>query len=203
VEGILGDPEAFLAEVRRRAQQRAAGIEQDARQQAVAISTEAKKEAESIRHRIESEAQQETAAAVRAALDRGELEARRRQATLREEAIGRVWAAAESRLRELAAQPSYRDVLKRLALQAARELGGIEVVLAADPASHELLSPETLGAWSSEAGVRFRRAPAPADTWGGLLATCGRNRVDATFPTRLASAQALLRERVFELLSGG
>lgn len=202
MEAILGDPEAFLAEIRRHAQQRAVGIEQDARKQADAILADANKEAESIRHQIELEAQQEFAATVRTTLDRGELEARRFHATLREEAIGRVWAAAESRLRELAAQPSYRDILKRLAMQAARELGGSEFVLAADPAGHLLLSPETLESWSSEAGVRFHRAPEPAGTWGGLLATSGRIRVDATFPTRLACARRALRERVFEQLSG-
>lgn len=202
MEAILGDPEAFLAEIRRRAQQRAIGIEQDARKQTASILADAKKEAESIGRQIELEAQQEFAATVRTMLDRGELEARLLHATLRQEAINRVWAAAESRLRELAAQPSYRDILKRLAMQAARELGGKEFVLTADPAGHLLLSPETLESWSSEAGVRFQRAPEPADTWGGLLVTRGRMRVDSTFPTRLACARLTLRERVFELLSG-
>ena len=77
------------------------------------------------------------------------------------------------------------------------------LALAADPVGHELLSAETLAQWSQEAGVQFRRAPEAAATWGGLLATSGRVRVDATFPTQLATAQARLREQVFQMLSKG
>jgi hypothetical protein len=98
-------------------------------------------------------------------------------------------------------QPIYLDVLKRCALRAAIELGGGELVLAADPVGHELLSTEALEQWSREVGVRFRRAQEPAATWGGLLAASGRFRFDATFPTLCGLAQVTLRERVFQILS--
>ena len=55
--------------------------------------------------------------------------------------------------------------------------------------------------WSKEAGVRFLRGQEPAPTWGGLLATSGRTRFDATFPTQFGLAQVTLRERVFQILS--
>ncbi len=100
-------------------------------------------------------------------------------------------------------QPHYRDVLKCSALRAARELGATELVLAADPIGHELLSAVTLEQWSKEAGVRFRRAPEPSAAWGGLLASSGRLRSDETFATQLLEVQLTLRERVYDKLSKG
>jgi len=155
---------------------------------------------------------------------RAELEAQRRFILLREAPIDRVWQAAEQQLHDLVQQPIYRDVLKRCALRAASELGitapslsrlgntvglpsrdsdgaVVELFLAADPVGHELLTTETLELWSREAGVRFRRAEAPAAAWGGLLATSGRFRFNATFPALFGLAKVTLRERVFQILS--
>jgi vacuolar-type H+-ATPase subunit E/Vma4 len=201
VPAILGNPEALVAAVMRRAQQRAAEIEEEARRRADAILEDAKKESESIRRQSEQAAERQVAAAVRRNASRAELEAKRRFITLREAPITRVWRAAEERLRQLVREPTYRDILKRCALRAARELGASEVMLAADPLGHGLLSKEILEQWSQEAGVRFRLAPNPAGAWGGLLAASGRVRFDATFPTQLPLAQIILRERVFQILS--
>ncbi|MCU1260666.1 MAG: synthase kDa subunit [Bryobacterales bacterium] len=198
---ILGNPEALVAEVIRRAQHRAAEMAEEARRRAAAILEDAKKESDSIRRQSEQVAERQVAAVVRRNSARAQLEALRRFITLREEPIKRVWRAAEERLRQLIHQPTYRDILKRCGLRAARELGASELVLAADPVGHRLLSKETLEQWSQEAGVQFRPAPEPATAWGGLLAASGRLRFDATFPTQLALAQTILRERVFQILS--
>jgi vacuolar-type H+-ATPase subunit E/Vma4 len=200
VAAILGDPDALVSEVTRRAQQRAIEIGEDARRRAAAMSEGAKRECESILRQSTEAAERQLAALVRKNTARAELEAQRRFAMLREAPMNRVWRAAEQRLRDLIQQPIYRDVLKRCALRAARELGEGELVLAADPVGHELLSTETLEQWSKEAGVRFRRASEPAPTWGGLLATSGRVRFDATFATQFSLAQTNLRERVFRIL---
>jgi V/A-type H+-transporting ATPase subunit E len=201
VATILGDPEALVAEVIRRAQHRAAEIAEEARRRAAAILEDAKKESETIRRQSEQAAERQVAAVVRRNADRAELEALRRFITLREAPINRVWCAAEEGLRQLVQQPTYRDILERCALRAARELGASELVLAADPVGQGLLSKETLEQWSQKAGVQFRPAPEPATAWGGLLAASGRVRFDATFPTQLALAQIILRERVFQILS--
>ena len=198
----LGDPEALVAEITRRAHQRALGLEEEARKLAAAILADAKEESESIRRRAQQEADDQLAALRRRSAAREDLEARRRIALLREEPIDRVWRATEERLHPLVQQPDYREVLKRLAFLAAHELGATECVLAADPTGHALLVPETLEEWSKEGGCQFRRAQEPAETWGGLLATSGRARVDATFPTQLALARRVLREEVFNVLSG-
>jgi len=203
VAAILGDPEALAAEVSRRAHHKAVETAEDARRRSAAILEGARQEVESIRRESAQAAERQVAALVRRNAARAELEGQRRFILLREAPMDRVWQAAEERLREIVRQPSYCDVLMQCALRAVRELGAGELVLAADPVGHELLSVETLEQWSKQAGVRFRRAPEPAATWGGLLATSGRNRFDATFPTQLATARFTLRERVFEILSRG
>jgi len=203
VAAILGDPEALAAEIRRRAHQKAVETSEEARRRAAAILEGATEQSESIRRQFQQDADRQIAALLRRNAARAELEAKRRFVLLREAPIEHVWQAAEQRLRELVRQPTYLDVLKRCVLRAARELSGGELVLAADPLGHELLSPKVLEQWSKEAGVTLHRANAPAKTWGGLLATSGRSRFDATFPTQLAEAELALRERVFKVLSGG
>jgi vacuolar-type H+-ATPase subunit E/Vma4 len=198
---ILGDPEALAAEVKRRAQLRAVEIAEKARKQAAAILEGSEQDSASIRRQSEAAAEREISALVRRNAARAELEARRRWIVLREAPINRVWHAAEEQLKTLVRSPNYRDVLRGCALRAAREIGGGELVLAADPVGHEMLSSETLEQWSGEAGVRFRRAPEPAPVWGGLLAISGRVRFDATFPSQLAAVQLALRQRVFAILS--
>jgi len=203
VAAILGDPEALAAEVSKRAHHRAVEIAEEATRRAAAILEAAKEETETIRRQSAEAAERQIASLTRRNSARAELEAQRRFIVLREAPIQQVWQAAEEHLRDLVHQPAYVDVLKGCALAAAHELGVNELVLAADPVGHNLLSPEILAQWSKEAGVRFLRATEPAATWGGLLATSGRTRFDATFPTQFALAQETLRERVFQILSPG
>ncbi len=200
---ILGDPEALVAEVIRHAHHRAAEIAQKANLEAASALESAKRESESIRRESEQAAEQQVAALLRRTAAHAVVEAQRHFMLLREAPIARVWRAAAERLRQLVDQPGYPDVLKRCALRGASELGANELTLAADPAGHRLLSTETLDEWSKQAGVLFRRAPEPATTWGGLLAVSGRDRFDATFPTQLDMAEAILRERVYTILSRG
>jgi vacuolar-type H+-ATPase subunit E/Vma4 len=207
MDAILGDPEALAADVGRRARQRAVEIAEEARRRSAAISEDAKLQAEALRKDNEQATERRAAALVRRNAARAELEGRRRFLELREAPIERVWRAAEQRLRELVQQPAYLpaylDVLKRLAFRAAHELGVSELTLAADPVGHNLLSDEVLTQWSKEAEIQFRRASQPHHDWGGLLATSGRMRFDATFLALLEVARSTLRERVFRQLSEG
>jgi vacuolar-type H+-ATPase subunit E/Vma4 len=198
---ILGDPEALVAEVSRRAHQKAVQIAEDARRRSAAILEGAKKESESIRHIATLDAERQTQALLRRDAARAELEAQRRFIERREQPIERVWRAAEDRLRSILKEPGYSEILKRLAFRAAHDLALKQVTLASDAAGHGLLTDELLGRWFQESGVCFQRAAQPITAWGGLIATSGRARLDLTFATRLTSARAGVRERVFELLN--
>lgn len=200
---ILGDPEALAAEVSKRAHHRAVEIAEEASRRADAIVDGAREESESIRKQSAEAAERQLAALTRRNSARADLEAQRRLIVLREAPIQRLWQTAEEQLRGLVRQAIYLDVLKRCALAAARELGASELVLAADPIGHELLSPEVLDRWSKEAGVRFLRANDAASTWAGLVASSGRTRFDATFPTQFGLAKETLREKVFQILTHG
>jgi vacuolar-type H+-ATPase subunit E/Vma4 len=198
---ILGDPEALASEVSKRAHHRAVEIAEEASRSATALLQGAKEESDAIRKQSAEAAERQLAALARRNSARADLQAQRRLIVLREAPIQQVWQTAEEQLRGLVRQPIYLDVLKRCALAAARELGVSELVLAADPVGHEVLSQEVLVQWSKEAGVRFLRAGQPAATWGGLLASSGRTRFDATFPTQFALAKETGREKVFQILT--
>jgi vacuolar-type H+-ATPase subunit E/Vma4 len=187
--------------VGRRAHQKAVQIAEDARRRSAAILEGAKEESETIRREAAEDAERQAAASTRRFAARAELEAKRRFIELREEPIERVWGAAEERLRDVEKTPAYPDMLKCLAVRASKELKANELVLAGDGLAQGLLSDEVLDRWSKEEGIRFHRAAAPLAAWGGLIATSGRTRIDLTFATRLASARARLRERVFEVLN--
>jgi len=198
---ILGDPEALIAEVSRRAHQKAVQIAEDARRRSAAILAGAKEESETIRGEAAEDAERQATASARRYAARAELEAQRRFIQLREEPIERVWQAAEDQLRDLVKQADYLRLLERLAICAARELNAGEVILVGDSAVYSELSDELLAQWSRDAGVAFRRAAAPSGEWGGLIATSGRTRMDLSFRTRLAAARSRMRERVFEILN--
>jgi vacuolar-type H+-ATPase subunit E/Vma4 len=209
---ILGDPEALAADVGRRARHKAVEIAEEARRRSAAILEDAKNQAEALRKDNEQATERRAAALVRRNAARAELEGRRRFLEFREAPIERVWRSAEQRLRELVQQPAYLDALKRCAFRAAGELAASELILAADTMGHKLLSDEVLTQWSNEAQVQFHgasqpiqfhRASQPHGEWGGLLATSGRMRFDATFPALLEAARSTLRERVFLQLSEG
>lgn len=198
---ILGDPEALVAEVSRRAHQKAVQIAEDTRRRSAAILEGAQKESEAIRRGAALDAERQSVALLRRNAARAELESQRRFIEKREQPIERVWRAAEDRVRGLMKEPGYGEVLKRLAFRAAQELGAKQVTLASDGTGHALLTDDLLDRWSQESGVRLERAARPIAAWGGLIATSGRARLDLSFAARIASARAGLRERVFALLN--
>ncbi len=201
MSAILGDVEALVSEITRRARQRAVELETDAQREASRVMEEAAQESQAVRAQCERESAAELETIERRGKAQGELESRRHYTKLRETSLDRVWTAAEERLRRLTADPAYPEALKCLALDAARELAGKEVILAAGAEGHDLLTNDRLKEWSEEAQVEFRRAPEPASAWGGLVATQGRCRVNATFPVLLELAKTSLRERVFQALT--
>ena len=198
---ILGDPDALIAEIVRRAQQKAVDVEAESNRQVSALLEQARKDSDSVRAAIERETAGALETLCRRSKAQGELEAQRHFTALRESPINQVWALVEARLRRLTRESAYTGVLKLLAMMAADELGPGPITLAADPVGHSMLSEEVLKAWSTEAQIEFQRAAAPWSAWGGLVGTRGRMRVNLTFPAQLTVARTVLRERVFEILA--
>jgi len=200
---VIGDLEALLAEVHRRTEQRAFGLEQEAKQRVLELLEQADAEAKEAAEVLARQAQGRETELRRQLLAQSELEVKRRLIEAREALLEGVWREAETRLRQLPEDPSYPETLRRLTLAATQELGQKHLLLAADPRGHELLTPQRLAAWSKEADACLERASQAMDSWGGLQLHCGRRRYDATFASRLELARQVLREEVFALLTDG
>lgn len=195
---IIGDPEELMAIIRRTAQQEAINIEAEARRQRQRQRQEAEAEAQQIRDKILSTAQAQINEDRRRQLSQAALENQHQLLQAREELLEQVWQKAENALRTIVNQENYATILQGLALFAAKTLSPGEVTLAADPQGHTLLSQEHLKAWSQSAQVTFIRTAAPADIWGGVIATHadGRRQVDGSFATRLELARNNMSEQV-------
>lgn len=199
---LLGDLEALLAEIRRRAEQRVLALESRVQREAEALRQAGAEQAEAEAAQLAEQARREAAALTRKLRMQGVLAAQRHLLQAREALLVEVWAEAEAALRALVASPDYPAVLRRLAAGAVAALGTRAIVLAADDYGHALLTPERLAAWGTELEVRFEAAPEAAPIWGGLWAWSGRLRYDASFETRLALAKARLRDPLLVELGG-
>jgi vacuolar-type H+-ATPase subunit E/Vma4 len=199
---IVGDLDELTGLIRRSARQEALDVEAAARRRAQQVQEEARTKAAALRAEILAAVGQEAAVERRRMLARAALDAQHRRLVAREELSDQVWTEAERNLRALPGQPGYDEVLRRLALAAARALGRDTVVVASDAVGHALLTAERLAEWSAAAPARFMRAEQPASIWGGLLAwdVDLRRQVDASFATRLALARSEIREEVAEIL---
>ncbi|MEJ2665856.1 MAG: V-type ATP synthase subunit E family protein [Deinococcales bacterium] len=200
---LHGDLEALVAEAQRRVEQRALEREAAAARRASEILEGADADAAQTvkaRHdhaRVEANALRERLLAV------GEMQAQRLMLEHREALLDAVWEETRRRLEAHTRDPSsYLATLRRLAALAARTLACDDIELATEPRGRALLTPERLEAWGREDGVRYRLADAPLEASGGLEASAGRLRFDATFEARLAHAREALREAVAARLLG-
>ena len=199
--GLRGDLDELVAQVRRRAEQRALGLEASTEANADEILEEAAERAEAVRAMIQEEGRQAAEEACRQCLAVADLERRRRRLEAREARLSRVWEAAYDRLMELADGGIDPDTLARLARHAARELGTDEVSVRLDEASFERVGDEDVAGWADEDGPALRRDPEPLPHRHGVIAHAGRVSIDATFEGRLAQARARLRAEIDALLT--
>lgn len=194
---LHGDIEALLAEAHRRAEQRALEREAAAARRAEEVLASAN---DAVRRTLDARRAQtltETDAARERVLALGRMAAQRAMLVGREALLERVWDEARRRLQACAEDPErYLEALRRLARLASHALPPGDLELASDARGHALLTPDRLGAWSREDGVRYDAAAGPADIDGGLVARAGRLRFDGSFETRLQQARSVLREDV-------
>ncbi|MDZ7706332.1 MAG: V-type ATP synthase subunit E family protein [Trueperaceae bacterium] len=199
--GLRGDPGELAAQVRRRAEQRALGIEASAEGNAQEILDQAAERAQAIRAKTEEEGRRAAEEACRQCLAVADLERRRRRLEAREARLDRVWEAARQRLHELADGGIDPDTLARLARHAARELGGDEVAVRLDDASASNVDENDVAGWAEQDGPALRLDPEPLPRRHGVVAHAGRSSIDATLEGRLDQAQGRLRAEIDALLT--
>jgi V/A-type H+-transporting ATPase subunit E len=201
---VIGDLEDLLEAIRLTAHGKAKDEETQAEHRADRILKQAQQEADQLRQEILRQGRAQAQAERRQRLAEAAQQAQSQRLKAREEILQKVWEQAEERLRTLVDSDDYATVLHQLARLAVRTLGTGDLVLAADPRGHELLSQDRLESWSAEAsdalGIRvsFERAAKPADAWGGLIATRkqGKEQMDARFAVRLEIARSELRDEI-------
>lgn len=198
---LRGNLDELVAQVRRRAEQRALGIEASTEAKADEIEAEGAERAEAIRAAIQAEGRRAAEEACRQCLAVADLERRRRRLDAREARLIRVWEAARDRLMELAEGGIDPDTLARLARHAARELSADEVDIRLDEASLGQVGDDDVAGWADDDGPAFRRDPEPLPRRHGVIAHAGRASVDATFEGRLEQARERLRTEVDALLT--
>ena len=201
MNGLRGDLDELVAQVRRRAEQRALGLEASTEANAEEILEEAAERAETVRAMIEEEGRRAAEEACRQCLAVADLERRRRRLDAREARLSRVWEAARERLKELAEGGIDPDTLARLARYAAGELGADEVAVRLDDASLADVSEEDVAGWAGQDGPTLRLDPEPLPRRHGVVAHAGRASVDATFEGRLEQARERLRAEIDALLT--
>lgn len=201
MNGLRGDLDVLVAQVRRRAEQRALGLEASTEANAEEILEEAAERAEAIRATIRAEGRRAAEEACRQCLAVADLERRRRRLEAREARLSRVWEAARERLLELADGGIDAGTLARLARHAASELGAGEVAVRLDEASLKNVGDDDVAGWAEEDGPALRRDPEPLPRRHGVVAHAGRASIDATFEGRLEQARERLRAEIDALLT--
>lgn len=196
----LGNVDELVSHVQRRAEQRAMALEAAGEERAREIETRAAEEAEAIRRELVDAGRHAAAEARRQRLSSAELARRHKRLEAREARLERVWDAAHEELARRGADGVAPDTLARLAREAARRLGGSEVVVQLDKASFGRVDADDVAAWSDEDGPTLRLDPDPLPRGRGLIARSGRASVNATFEGRLDRARSELRAEIDALL---
>lgn len=180
-------------------EQAARDIEQimdDARSHAQAIIGEAEEQAAQVRANRVVDAERVARARSTHGLNAARLEARKRQAGVKERSIEAVFDEALERLRGARGDAAYREVFRQLAMEALDGVDGDFEVLV-DPAD-EALAAEVLASLGKQARIR-----SDISTAGGLVVVTGGGTVSRrnTFEDRLdklrSTAQADVAEIVF------
>jgi len=183
----------------------------DAEHQAAELVAQAAEQAETMHGGAEDEAKERVVAMGRRLTTRAQLEAREALLKVQEEMLERVWRVAADRLEALDASQSEEQRLQRLqalTLEAAKQLGGGELVLQVNERDASLFTDETLGRWVEAwqdqlPGVKLSLADEPASIIGGVVVrkAGGRELVDSSYEQRLAVAREALRGAVVAILT--
>jgi len=183
----------------------------EAEQEAAKLVAQAAEQAETLHGGTEAQARDQVRAVRRRLLARAELEAREVLLRTQEEMLDRVWRVASDRLAHLDASSPIEQRLARLralALEAAAQLGGGQLVLQVNEQDAALLTPDVLAAWVDDwkegmPGIKLALADQAAPILGGVVMRVagGREMVDNSYDQRLAVALEALRGTVMAMLT--
>lgn len=199
---VLGDLEELLANVRRRAEQKALATEASADHTVRRIEAEAEARVREARAEAAKSCAEASEATRRQRLADADLDRRRRRLAAREAHLERVWEAARKELEQLVASPEGDAALAAISRDAARSLRSDVVTVVLDAAHHARLTPEDVAGWAAPEGPRLELDPTPSTRGTGVLVRAGRATVDATLGERLNQARQQLRTEVEALLRG-
>jgi vacuolar-type H+-ATPase subunit E/Vma4 len=201
VSELYGNLDALVAQVRRRAEQRALAALASTEEQAKHIAEEGAERARTAARAAEAAGRVAVEAARKERQATLDTKLHRRRLEARERRLEKIWAAAEEALLQMAsAQAGLLDHLPALARDAARSLGGDEVVVSLDAHHHAMVTADMVAAWAEVGGPALRLEPEPLARGHGLVARSGRATVDATVENRLQQARDRLRSEIVALL---
>ncbi|HHX42746.1 MAG TPA: hypothetical protein GX714_01990 [Chloroflexi bacterium] len=193
----------------RQARKRALSRIAEAREEARQTLEQATLEIEALRQRVRTETERSIAAERGRALAQARLQAKHLEASRIEETLAELWESAASALQRVAAgTPEERlEVLARLALDAADQLGEGTLELVVNAADRPLLTDDFLQALAQrlpqEGTTHFVLSPEQAPIWGGVIVYRRETNqlVDNSFDHRLALVQRTMRDEVLRLLT--
>ena len=167
----------------------------DARSHAQAILAEAEEQAATVRTARVAEAERQARARSSQGLNAARLEARKRQAGVKERAIEGAFDEALVRLQSVRAEPAYREIFARMAEEALRNAEADAEVLV-DPADASLAT-EVLASIGKDIPVRPEIA-----TTGGLVVVSGGGLISRrnTFESRLEKLRSIAQADVAEIV---
>ena len=192
----------------RQARKRALSRIAEAREEARQTLEQATLEIEALRQRVRTETERSIAAERGRALAQARLQAKHLEASRIEETLAELWESAASALQRVAAgTPEERlEVLARLALDAADQLGEGTLELVVNAADRPLLTDDFLQALAQrlpQEGTTHFVLSGASPIWGGVIVYRRETNqlVDNSFDHRLALVQRTMRDEVLRLLT--
>src|SRR5690606_24173158 len=163
------------AQVRRRAEQRALAALAATDEQAKRIAEEGAERARAAARAAEVAGRVAVEAARKERQATLDTDLRRRRLEARERRLEKVWVAAEAEVLQMArAAGGLLDHLPALARDAAKSLGGDEVVVSLDAGHHAMVTADVVAGWAEAGGPALRLEPEPLARGHGLVARSGR-----------------------------
>lgn len=199
---LLGNLEELIADVRRRAEQRALAIEAAADHEARRIEAATEARVQAARDEAARTCAEAAEATRRERHAQADLEHRTRRLEARERRLDEVWTAAHDELERLAASPEGDAAIAAICRDAARRLRADAATVVLDAAHHERFTAEDVAGWAAPDGPALELDPTPSTAGPAVQVQAGRATVDATIDERLAQARQHLRGEVEAILQG-